>query len=343
MADYDDRRNLIFVCDGTLSSQRPGEETNALLLYRTIEAAGVSARQHFHYDAGIQSRSWKRLVVAATGAGINGSIRRGYGWLASRYRPGDRIFLFGYSRGAYAVRSLAGMIGGVGLLRPQYATERNVRLAFRHYQGERTSRAGRIFRARRCHDEAPIEMVGVWDTVCALGLPYPFLTRLHPATTEFHDHRLAHHIRHGYHALAIDEDRPAYAPILWEKNGGWEGRLEQVWFPGCHADVGGEVRKLREARGLSNIPLNWMLRHAARHGAILPEGWEERFPEDPAAPAVGNWRGHGRLFLVRRPRHVGRAAGETLHLSIRDRQRLIPGYEPRALRATLGSGQPASA
>jgi hypothetical protein len=146
--------------------------------------------------------------------------------------------------------------------------------------------------------------------------------------TGFHDHSLGRHIRHGYHALAIDEDRGAYAPILWQRSQHWEGRLEQAWFPGTHGDVGGDIRKVAEARPLANIPLNWILRRAERHGLILPDGWQTRFPEDPAAPHVSNRRGAARLFLLRRPRVTGSGDGEIIHLSIRDRMAKLPGYHP---------------
>jgi uncharacterized protein (DUF2235 family) len=112
------------------------------------------------------------------GAGINRQIRRVYGFLASRYRPGDRIFLFGYSRGAYAVRSLAGVIDRVGLLRAECATERNVEIAYRHYRRGIDGAAQRAFVKRFCHAEAPVEMVGVWDTVKALGFRAPIVWKL---------------------------------------------------------------------------------------------------------------------------------------------------------------------
>lgn len=316
-------RNLVYISDGTLSSDRPGEETNAGLLVRLLEEHGKRPTQKFAYDRGVQGIGLQRWINAATGQGVNLSILRGYGWLASRYRPGDRIYLFGYSRGGYAVRSLAGMIGQVGLLRAEEATERLIRLAFRYYETRRPSPA---FTRRHCHAAVPIEMLGVWDTVKALGLPYPILTRLAPMATEFHDHALGAHIAHGYHALALDEDRTAYAPIKWEKSPNWHGRLEQAWFPGSHADVGGEVRVRPAARGLSNIPLNWMLRRAVWHGLTLPEGWQTRFPEDPSAPSVGSRHGIARAFLLRKPRQIGGGDGETIDLSLRQRQTAVRGY-----------------
>lgn len=321
----DPPRNLVFIADGTFSSLAPGRESNAGLLLGLLAARGPRADQLYSYDPGIQGQGLMKWFNAATGMGINLTICAGYAFLASRYRPGDRIFLFGYSRGAYAVRSLAGMLDGIGLLRAERATHRNVRTAFRLY--ERGAEAG-AFARDRCHPAVKIEMLGVWDTVKALGLPYPILSRLAGMASEFHDHALGGHIRHGYHAMAIDEDRTAFAPLLWERSPGWQGRLEQAWFPGCHGDVGGELRGRDEARPLANIPLTWMLRRAARHGLILPEGWESRFPEDAAAPSVGNRSGINRLFLLRAPRVTGTGDGEVLHLSIRERTLRLPGYRP---------------
>ena len=108
-------RNLIFLCDGTLTLLTPGMESNLGLVMRLLNHLGERSDQTIHYDRGIQGSGWRRWVNAASGQGINISIRNGYGFLARNYRPGDRIYLLGYSRGAYAVRSLAGMIGTIGL------------------------------------------------------------------------------------------------------------------------------------------------------------------------------------------------------------------------------------
>ena len=335
-------RNLIFLSDGTLSSIAEGEETNLGIVYRLLSEGGQSDTQRYEYDRGIQGTGWRKWINAASGQGINMTICRGYAFLASHYRPGDRIYLFGYSRGAYAVRSLAGMIGRIGLLKAQYATERHVGLAFRFYEVGSNSMARKYFSTHRCHVGVEIEMLGIWDTVKSLGLPYPLINRLAPMVTEFHDDELGVHIRHGYHALAADEDRTSFKPLLWRRSPDWEGRLEQAWFPGAHGDVGGEVRGFPEARALSNISLNWMLRRAERHGLALPEGWEGRFAEDPAAPMMGCRSGIARFFLLRRPREIGSADGETIHLSIRDRMRDVPGYRPRANLGTAPDSPDAS-
>ncbi|MEM1161474.1 MAG: DUF2235 domain-containing protein, partial [Pseudomonadota bacterium] len=185
------------------------------------------------------------------------------------------------------------------------------------------------FSANRCHVDVPIEMLGIWDTVKSLGLPYPVLNRLAPMATDFHDDQLAGHILHGYHALGIDEDRQSFRPMLWQRSPSWEGRLEQAWFPGAHADVGGDVRSNPSARALSNVSLGWMLRRAASHGLILPGNWLDRFPSDPAGPMIGCRTGIARLFMLRQTRQAGVADGETVHLSIRDRMRKVAGYKPR--------------
>src|SRR6056297_3301387 len=179
----------VLILDGTMSSLDPGCESNAGLTYKLLsEVSGPSLS--VYYEAGLQWQDWRATADVMMGRGINRQIRRAYGYLASRYRAGDRIFLFGYSRGAYAVRSLAGVIDRVGLLKAENATERNVRMAYRHYKATPGSPAARKFTRAFCHDTAPIEMVGVWDTVKALGIRLPLIWRLSEAEHQFHNHQL---------------------------------------------------------------------------------------------------------------------------------------------------------
>lgn len=304
----------VVILDGTMSSLREGEESNAGLTYRLLAERGRVAELSLYYEAGIQWDTWRHVRDVITGYGINMQIRRAYGFLASRYRPGDRIFFFGFSRGAYAVRSLAGVIDEVGLLRAEEATQRAVRAAYRHYERGADSQAAKDFARLFCHETAPIEMVGVWDTVKALGLRLPFLRRYSQRHHAFHNHHLGPSIRHGFHALALDETRNAFTPVLWESDHIEDGQhIEQVWFKGTHSDIGGRLGDFTQARPLANIPLIWMLEKAEACGLVLPNEWQARFPTDPDAPSVGNWRGWGKTFLIRRRRKVGRDATEAIH------------------------------
>lgn len=325
-------RNHVFIVDGTLSRLDLDDcMTHAARLHTLLESGRTKVRQTIGYNRGIQGDGMRKWLNAATGSGFNATVMDGYATLASRYRPGDRIFLFGFSRGAYAVRSIAGMIDQVGLLRSRHAMERRALRAFRYYQQDGPTEASRAFGRNFCHDGVDIACIGAWDTVKALGLPYPLLTRFFPMATEFHNHALGKDVRSAFHALAADEDRTAYCPVVWQKDEDWPGRLEQMWFPGAHGDIGGERGCRIDPIPLTNLSFVWMLRKAQAAGLILPEGWEDDYPTDPAAPTVGSRSGINRLFLMRRPRvaHLGRN-GEAAHASLTERMATVPRYVPMA-------------
>lgn len=321
----------IVILDGTLSSLEPGWETNAGRAWRVLARAARCTRCSLYYEAGLQWVTWRQAGNVIQGRGIDDQIRRTYGFLASRYRPGDRIFLFGYSRGAFAVRSLAGLIDRVGLLRPADATERNLRQAYRHYRMNPDSAAARVFAANHCHPKVEIEVLGVWDTVAGLGLRPPLVGRFLRPDHAFHDLRLGANVRCAFQALALDETRRAFAPLLWEAADP-HTRVEQVWFRGAHPDVGGQVSGYEAARPLTNIPLVWMLERAETCGLVLPEGWRDAFPCDVTAPMVGTMRRWGKFFLIRQRRVVGRGVGEAIHPSA------LPAL--RTSRARMGAGKP---
>ena len=310
----------VVILDGTMSTLTPGCETNAGLSYKLLSEMTGSGMSLF-YEAGVQWPDWRRTTDVMLGRGINRQIKRAYGYLASRYRPGDRIFLLGFSRGAYAVRSLAGVIDQVGLLKPGYATERHIETAYRHYREEPGREVAQAFSQRRCHDQVEIEMIGVWDTVKALGLCLPILWRFSTPKNAFHNHELGPHIRHGYHALALNETRKAFEPVLWESTPGYTGTIKQVWFAGSHGDVGGHLTGFEPARPLSNIALIWMLEHAEMCGLPLPLNWQDRYPRNVDAPSVGTFRGWSKLFLSRRARRLGEDPSEAVHASVHARAR----------------------
>ncbi len=306
----------VIILDGTMSSLEPGQETNAGQTYRLLQEMGADVS--LYYEAGVQWPSWRQTLDVMMGRGINRQIRRAYGYLASRYRVGDRIILMGYSRGAFAVRSLAGVIDRVGLLRPECATERNIRTAYRHYELTPDSAGAREFAQIHCHAGVRIDMLGVWDTVKALGARLPLFWRLTEARHAFHNQSLSPVVAQGFHALALDETRQVFEPELWVCPDGWTGRVEQVWFRGAHGDIGGMLSGYDAARPLANIPLVWMLEKMESCGVALPSGWRQRFELDANAPMVGPWRGYGKFFLFRRTRVVGLDRSETVHPSAQE-------------------------
>ncbi len=301
----------VIILDGTMSSLEPGRETNAGITYRLLSNMG--AQLSLYYEAGVQWEDWRSTPDVMMGRGINRQIRRAYGYLAGRYRPGDKVFLMGYSRGAYAVRSLAGVIDSVGLLRPEHAIERNITLAYRHYQSSPGSDAARAFARSYCQPKVEIEMVGVWDTVKSLGLRLPILWQWSEAQHSFHNHALGPSVKHGFHALALNETREVFEPVMWDSDQSHASTMEQVWFRGSHGDVGGQIGDFTPARPLANIPLVWMLDRAESCGLPLPTGWRSLFPCDPDAPSVGTWRDWGKMFILRRSRTVGKDPSEHLH------------------------------
>lgn len=340
----------VVILDGTMSSLRDRHETNAGITFKLLRRAGPSARLSVYYEPGIQWRDWRSTGDVVTGRGINRQIRRAYGFLASRYREGDRIFLIGYSRGAYAARSLAGCIDCIGLLKQKHATVRHINQAYRHYRTGAKSEAARRFRQAYCHADVRIEAIGIWDTVKSLGIRLPILWKFSKDNHAFHSHALGDVVRNGFHALALDETRLAYAPVMWRSCEDWAGeRLEQVWFRGSHGDVGGHVTPFLKARPLANIPLVWLLGRLGDCGLPLPPGWAEDFPQDVTAPSIGRFSGWGKLFLSRRGRVIMEDPSESYHPTARPVDPLMaapgsggpgPSVENRAKRGNSPAGRP---
>lgn len=322
----------VIILDGTMSSLDVGFETHAGQLYKLLQEASraskLAANLTIYYEPGIQWNDWGETLDVMQGRGINRQIKRAYGVLASRYRDGDRIVLAGYSRGAYAVRSLAGVIDLVGLVRTDCATERNIQLAYRHYRRGGRGPVADAFRNRNCHAQVEIEAVAVWDTVKALGIRLPILWRWSVVKHEFHSHALGQSVRHGFHALALNETREAYTPVLWACPQGWTGKMEQVWFPGTHGDIGGQLNGYEPARPLANLSMVWMLERLEGCNIPLPEDWAARFPTNAHAPSTGKWRGWSKLFWSRKARAVGTGPSEALHPSVAKRR-------PKSVRSAV--------
>jgi hypothetical protein len=295
-------RRLVVCCDGTWNRSDVKNITNIEKIARTIQTDPTAAggtQQLVEYVAGVGvGYTMDRLLGGWLGEGVFANVRAGYRYLALNYQPGDEIFLFGFSRGAYTARSIAGMIGTTGLLTREslvlgYLGEALERYKHRPKQPEDSAFATpEAFRAACCHSENPIAFVGVFDTVGALGVP----TVLH-TDHQFHDIHLGASVRNARQALAIDERRRTFAPCLWSvpddapatvQVTGSDGtvrsvaRVKQVWFEGVHSDVGGGYPE----SGLSDTTLLWMTEQAQQCGLVFDESLMKRFLDSgrPAAP-----------------------------------------------------------
>jgi uncharacterized protein (DUF2235 family) len=254
-------KRIIFCADGTWDSQK--NDSNVFKLFQAI--AKEPGQTAFYDDGvGVDGTGIEKFLGGAFGEGLFDKIRDGYRAIASVYEPGDEIYIFGFSRGAYTARSLAGMISACGL--PTKTCDKPmVDKVFDAYRDKehRADILGSLSDNVLC--KAPIKMVGVWDTVGSLGIPAVF-GGVDPIRFGFLDTNLHPNIQNAYQALAIDEHRREFPPTLWTLPATpVPGQtVEQVWFPGAHSDVGGGYPD--DQCGLSNITLAWMMDKAEKLG-----------------------------------------------------------------------------
>jgi uncharacterized protein (DUF2235 family) len=282
-------RKLIVCCDGTWNEPyQLGAPTNVVKMVRAIlpqDANGAAQLVFYHPGVGT-GNALDRFMGGTVGIGLSANVQSAYDFLASNFMDGDKIYLFGFSRGAYTARSVAGLVGLVGLLEKRemdlfpflfdiYRSkehrgalksgaradiERAVRTLFSEKQlGKSRDRLVNAILAAR---PTPIFFIGVWDTVGALGVPFGPLRWIGQSKYNFHDTDLSERIRFAYHALAIDETRKNFPPALWTRpkgrgaeKGARAQTLEQVWFAGVHSNVGGGYPDC----GLSDIAFLWMV------------------------------------------------------------------------------------
>ncbi len=313
-------KRIVLCLDGTWNEEGQTDhgveiETNVLKLYKALVN---SSDQIDRYFAGVGTRPFEKVSGGAFGWGLFNQIKDAYRALIRVYDPGDQLFIFGFSRGAYSARSLAGMILRCGVLRKDVdqkhlaiephlndlltttqdpnllpdATDKVFAL-YKHGYDVRNRPDIELFKQRNCHD-ASIHFIGVWDTVGALGLPdklvIPALRAIDDTLREewfgFLDTELNPRIEAACHALAIDERREPFLPTLWTDQRGGPPRInvpnskiKQVWFVGAHANVGGGYVDT----GLSDISLAWMARAAQQQGLSVDAGLYQRATPDPTA------------------------------------------------------------
>lgn len=299
-------KNIVILSDGTgqaFSAPGKGGGTNVFKLYRAIRAVSP-VQQIAFYDPGLGSDpeqdglSWTRwgynVLSQATGLGISRNIKDCYEALVEHHEPGDRIFLFGFSRGAYTVRSMAGALSLCGIPARDKAgrsvktdakaraaaVEEAVEEVYKHYAAsddadeiararQERIRRGEAYRYDRGSVTAAPHFIGVWDTVRALGIPgLNWMLRFSHA---FHNADLGANVAHARQALAIDETRDIFAPVLWSEPPDLRasGRLQQLWFAGDHSDLGGGYAET----GLSDLAMDWMVgeARAVPNGLVLDD------------------------------------------------------------------------
>lgn len=313
-------KRLVVCCDGTWNNaDSQSAATNVAQIARSIHATqntgGVMQIVLYLRGVGTSGLHAETLIEGAIGLGIDENIRSAYMFVAQNYLPGDEIFLFGFSRGAYTARSLAGFIGACGVLKRQRLAD--LAKAWTYYREGALPHSPHDFikiSQSDSHTNAQIKFLGVWDTVGALGIPGQILARLNHQLYGFHDTGPCAVVKRGCHALAIDEHRDEFVPTLWTGTPPEGVRIEQVWFTGAHADVGGGY----VTRKLADIPLVWMANKAEEEGLALdwtclpdPKGL------DPKAPSHNSSAG---FFLSDRLRPTYREVLEKpFHVSFYDR------------------------
>lgn len=312
-------KRIVICSDGTWQTPRQDNHTHIVEMARIVlPTAPDGTTQVVFYDWGVGTDNLiNRLAGGISGKGIQRNIRDCYRFLAHNYDDGDEIYLFGFSRGAYTVRSLAGLIRNCGILKKAEAGRLPEAYAlYRRRDAGPSSEEAQAFRATYSR-EATIAFIGVWDTVGALGIPVRGLSRLTARRHEFHDVELSRYIKRGCHALAIDERRGPFRPSLWQAQPKAGQIVEQVWFSGTHSDVGGSLDP-----ELGKPTLEWMKERASDAGLALDE--TPGLPTgDPPAKVSASGR-FGQLMarlrtLWTRPRRIGGDGTQSVHPSARDR------------------------
>jgi len=347
-------KRLVVCCDGTWNTPdglnngqpAPTNVTKLALAVSSRDAAGVEQRMFYH--PGVGTRRSERLRGGAFGFGLSRDVRDAYRFLVANFEPGDELFFFGFSRGAFTARSTAGFVRNSGILRHEHSDR--VDEAYALYRSREAHPRGieaRLFRRSYSH-ETRIRFIGVWDTVGALGIPLSGLRFLNFVNrgTQFHDTDLSTTVDAAFHALAIDEKRQPFRPTVWtQQHADTPQQVEQVWFAGVHCDVGGGYAD----HSLADVPLLWMIDKAAAYGLDLDGdvlmagpfvGQQESDAGAPTPNPLGEQHeSRAGFYRVLRPfiRPIDREAAkcEWMSSSAIKRHENKPGYAPPNLTEYL--------
>jgi uncharacterized protein (DUF2235 family) len=357
-------KRLVVCCDGTWNrpdevSQGVAAPTNVAKISLALADQDDSGNpQLLHYEAGVGTRRTERFVGGVFGVGLSRNVQECYRFLVENYEPGDKLYFFGFSRGAYTARSTVGLVRNSGILRPKH--RHLIKEAYSLYRrpdkdSAPSGIAAELFRRSHSYSEIYVDFVGVWDTVGALGIPIdgfrpPWLSRL----WSFHDTRLSRYVLNAYHALAIDERRRPFRPTLWvQQDDAPNQTLEQVWFAGVHSDVGGGYRDV----GLSEIALLWMAEKARSCGLAFkpdhlvltewPDAAERREGIQVAPNYADTLHSSRKGIYLLQPAYDRRLAGDdgagvdggALASSAKTRYDNDPHYRPAGLSDWLAAGE----
>ncbi|MEA1953660.1 MAG: DUF2235 domain-containing protein [Campylobacterota bacterium] len=316
-------KNIVIFSDGTCSESDDTYVTNVLKLYKMIERR--TEKQVAFYDPGVGT-NWLKITGSAFGVGISKNIQECYSFIVDYYEPGDKIYLFGFSRGAYTVRSLGGMINKVGILKRKFRDIDNIDdKVYDIYKRKNNDKDAEDFNSNFCWTKTDneghindIHFIGVWDTVSALGFPLSKVNSLNPFSYRwygFHNKTLSPHVKYAYQALSIDDQRKIFGPEIWNETNEVQGQtIEQVWFTGVHSNIGGGYRR----SGLSDITLQWMSKKAKEAGLIL---WDNHHKKVLITPESGgkiydSCSGFGQIY-IKKLRDI--AIDSRIHTSVFER------------------------
>ena len=292
-------KSIVLCADGTWNTPHADLPSKPDTNVRKFYCALLNSPQQLkYYDSGVgtDGTPLDHLSGGAMGEGLFQEVQDCYQFLANVYCPGDQIFVFGFSRGAYTARSTAGMIAGFGVptINLDNVTVRRIFEASRQSDKEKKTALKTELNAAYALQDVTIKMVGVWDTVGALGIPGIFFNLLNQKKYGFLDTALHPCIKRAYHAVSIDERRAQFKPTLWTLPDGSfrpnDAQVEQVWFPGVHSDVGGGYQECE----VSNITLGWMMRKANENGLLFSPAAEDEYlspkPEYAWSLAHDEWK-----------------------------------------------------
>lgn len=325
--------NVVICCDGTWNepAQMDRDRIAVTNVVHIARAASDGGEEHVVYVPGVGTGgAFDALWGGLTGAGLKDRVLEAYQRAQEQIRQlrkvgrEPRLFLFGFSRGAYTARSLAGMLTKVGV-------ELEAEEAFRAYKG-------------RIEPEGvtplDIHFLGVWNTVGALGIPLPISRRFIDILRlryVFQDTKLSPRVQHAFQALAIDELRGPFRPCVWETSDATPNQvIEQVWFAGSHSNVGGGYVD----NGLSGHAFRWMVGRARDLGLRVGEQYLDH-PRAPAPEHRGELRdsfmGIYKQISWKFPRPIGSldsGDSEAVHPSAIARyfDGTVPAYMPKGLQ-----------